>query len=54
VENAWRLGAALRARGAEVEAHIYAKGPHGFALRSEVLPLAHWPKIGGVWLNALT
>lgn len=54
VENAWRLGAALRAKGADVEAHVYAKGPHGFALRSEVLPLAHWPKICAVWLGNLS
>jgi acetyl esterase/lipase len=53
VENAWRLGAALRARGAKVEAHIYAKGPHGFALRSEILPLVHWPKLCAVWLSNL-
>lgn len=53
VENAWRLGAALRAKGTEVEAHIYAKGPHGFALRSEILPLVHWPKLCAVWLSNL-
>ncbi len=54
VENAWRLGAALRAKGADVEAHIYARGPHGFALRSEILPLVHWPKLCAVWLANLS
>jgi acetyl esterase/lipase len=53
VENAWRLAAALRARGASVEAHVYARGAHGFALRETHLPIGRWPEACAAWLNGL-
>jgi acetyl esterase/lipase len=53
VENAYRLGAALRAKGAAAETHVYAEGAHGFALRESALPIGQWPKACAAWLRAL-
>jgi acetyl esterase/lipase len=53
VENAYRLGAALRTRGANVETHVYARGPHGFALRETQLPIGQWPSACAAWLQGL-
>jgi acetyl esterase/lipase len=53
VENAWRLAAALRARGALAEIHVYARGAHGFALRETRLPIGRWPEACAAWLRAL-
>jgi acetyl esterase/lipase len=53
VENAYRLGAALRAKGAQAETHVYARGAHGFALREQTLPIGQWPRVCASWLNAL-
>jgi acetyl esterase/lipase len=53
VENAYRLGAALRARGAPAETHIYAEGAHGFALRENPLPIGQWPGACAHWLRRL-
>lgn len=53
VENAYRLGAALRARGASVETHVYARGAHGFALRETDLPIGRWPEACAAWLGGL-
>jgi acetyl esterase/lipase len=53
VENAYRLGAALRARGAVAEIHVYAQGPHGFALRETGLPISRWPEACAAWLHSL-
>jgi acetyl esterase/lipase len=51
VENAYRLGAALRARGTAAETHIYERGPHGFALRQHSLPIDHWPTACAAWME---
>jgi acetyl esterase/lipase len=53
VENAHRLGAALLARGARVETHIYAQGAHGFGLRQTTLPIGQWPAACAAWLRNL-
>lgn len=53
VENAYRLGAALRAKGASAEMHVYARGPHGFALRESSLPVGRWPEACAAWLRTL-
>ena len=50
VENAYRLGAALRARGVPAETHIYERGAHGFALREQHLPISQWPAACATWL----
>jgi acetyl esterase/lipase len=51
VENAYRLSAALREKGASVELHVYARGPHGFALRESHLPIGQWPHACAAWLR---
>jgi acetyl esterase/lipase len=53
VENAWRLAAALRARGGIAELHVYAQGAHGFALRESTLPIGEWPAACARWLATL-
>lgn len=53
VENAYRLAAALRAKGAAVETHVYARGAHGFALRESGLPIDRWPAACAAWLSQL-
>jgi acetyl esterase/lipase len=50
VENAYRLASALRARGGTVEAHVFARGKHGFALREKELPIGQWPQLCAGWL----
>ncbi len=52
VENAYRLGSALRAKGVAAETHVYAEGAHGFALREKALPVGNWPKACAAWLAA--
>jgi acetyl esterase/lipase len=54
VENAYRLAAALRAKGASAETHVYARGAHGFALRETLLPIGQWPKACAAWLADLS
>lgn len=45
-ENSLLYRAALRAKGIEVETHLFAKGGHGFGLRGIAgKPLAEWPKL---------
>jgi acetyl esterase/lipase len=60
VENAYRLGAAVRAKGsaarakgAMAEVHVYARGAHGFALRETRLPIGRWPSMCAAWLADL-
>lgn len=53
VENAYRLAAALRAKGAAAELHVYARGAHGFALRETPLPIGQWPRACAAWLDSL-
>ena len=53
VENAWRLAAAIRAKGGAAETHVYAQGAHGFALRETPLPIGQWPSACAAWLRAL-
>jgi dipeptidyl aminopeptidase/acylaminoacyl peptidase len=50
VENARRLHAALEAKGAAAELHIFAHAPHGFALRESQLPVGKWPQLCSEWL----
>jgi acetyl esterase/lipase len=52
VENAYRLGSALREKGVAAETHVYAEGAHGFALREQALPVGSWPKACAAWLAA--
>jgi hypothetical protein len=44
---------AYRQAGAEVEAHFYAKGDHGFNMgdRSSFQTISKWPRRLADWLN---
>lgn len=53
VENGRRLHAALEAKGAHAELHIFAHAPHGFALREPELPVGMWPKLCEKWLRQI-
>jgi acetyl esterase/lipase len=34
------------------ELHLFAEGPHGFALRRLGLPVDHWPELFENWLRS--
>lgn len=51
VENAFRLAKAIRDGGAAPELHVFAEGPHGFALDTKGLPVSHWPELCAAWLR---
>ena len=53
VENGRRLHAALEAKGAHAELHIFAHAPHGFALREPNLPVGFWPTLCEKWLRQI-
>ena len=53
VDNARRLHAALEAKGASTELHIFAHAPHGFALREPDLPVGLWPTLCEKWLRQI-
>jgi acetyl esterase/lipase len=53
VENGRRLHAALEAKGAHAELHIFAHAPHGFALREPDLPVGRWPMLCEAWLQQI-
>ena len=42
-EQSLALYAAAREAGIDVELHIYGEGKHGFGVRKNGLPVAHWP-----------
>ncbi|MBA3940151.1 MAG: alpha/beta hydrolase [Sphingopyxis sp.] len=53
LDNSLRLHAATREAGAEVEAHYFAAGGHGFGLmKAAGLPVAIWPELLWNWLAA--
>ena len=48
------MRAALRAKGGQVETHLFARGGHGFGLRKAVgLPLENWPELFLKFLRSL-
>lgn len=54
VENALLLRAALKARGASVETHLFAHGGHGFGLRRAVgKPIEVWPDLFRAWARTV-
>jgi acetyl esterase/lipase len=53
VENGICFRAAMKAAGADIETHLFAKGGHGFGLRkTEGLPVAAWPELLWRWMQA--
>ncbi len=51
VENAYRLDAAVRAKGGASELHVFADAPHGFALDTPSGPVTLWPQLCAAWLQ---
>lgn len=52
VENALLMRAALRAKGVQVETHLFAHGGHGFGLRKAIgKPIAAWPDLFLSWMQ---
>jgi len=50
VENSVLLRAALRAKGASVETHLFRSGGHGFGLRGTIgKPVGSWPELWRAW-----
>lgn len=53
-ENSLLYRAALKAKGIDIETHLFAKGGHGFGLRGiESLPIAKWPELLIGYIEAL-
>ena len=53
VENAVEYFLALKRAGVPAELHVYAKGGHGYGLRSTALPVTRWPELVDVWLKTM-
>lgn len=54
VENALLLRAALKAKGASVETHLFRSGGHGFGLRQSIgKPVESWPELWRAWANSI-
>ncbi|WP_347303653.1 alpha/beta hydrolase [Croceibacterium sp. TMG7-5b_MA50] len=51
VENARRLHAAWERAGVSAELHVFGDAPHGFALDTQDLPVAIWPRLCEAWLR---
>jgi acetyl esterase/lipase len=50
VEQSLAYYVALQKAGVPTEMHLYARGGHGFGLRSSKLPIAQWPRLVEAWL----
>jgi acetyl esterase/lipase len=50
VENSILFYQALRNAGVPAELHLYAKGPHGFALADGLGPVSEWPRRLQEWM----
>ena len=51
VSNAWRLADALCQAGANIEVHVFADAPHGFALDTADQPVSLWPELCEAWMR---
>jgi acetyl esterase/lipase len=51
VDNGLRLHRAYLDRGGRADLHVFAEGPHGFALRAPDLPVGVWPQLCARWLT---
>lgn len=52
VQNALRLGLALKQHGVPFELHVYAAGGHGYGLRETEAPVTTWHHRAADWLRA--
>lgn len=51
VVNAYRLAEGLTQAGSQVELHIFADAPHGFALDTKDMPVSKWPELCEAWIK---
>ena len=51
VAHALNLVQALQQAGGDVEAHIFPRAPHGYALRERAGTHAHWPELAARWVQ---
>ncbi|KAF1970540.1 alpha/beta-hydrolase [Bimuria novae-zelandiae CBS 107.79] len=51
VVNAYRLAEGLGKKGAQVELHVFAEAPHGFALDTVELPVSAWTGLCEAWMR---
>lgn len=45
--------AALDAVGVDVESHLFAKGGHGYGMRSSIHPVSQWPQLCEAWMREM-
>lgn len=53
VVNAYRLAEGLTQAGTQVELHVFADGPHGFALDTVDFPVSKWPELCASWMKQI-
>lgn len=53
VVNAYRLADGVTQAGAQVELHIFADAPHGFALDTKDMPVSKWPELCASWMKQI-
>lgn len=53
VINAYRLADGLTQAGSQVELHVFADAPHGFALDTKDMPVSKWPELCVAWMEQL-
>lgn len=51
VVNAYRLAGGLTQAGSQVELHVFADAPHGFALDTKDMPVSKWPELCASWMK---
>lgn len=51
VVNAYRLAEGLTQAGSQVELHVFADAPHGFALDTKDMPVSKWPELCASWMK---
>jgi acetyl esterase/lipase len=54
VENAVAYFEALKIKGIPAEMHLYARGGHGYGLRSATLPVTAWTTDAARWLDTIS
>lgn len=53
VENTTVYYQALKQGNVPAEMHVFAKGGHGYGLRSTPLPITQWPRLATAWLHTI-
>ncbi|MBA4019657.1 MAG: hypothetical protein C0483_21030 [Pirellula sp.] len=51
VQNSLALASELKKVGVPAELHVFARGGHGYGLRSTAAPVTHWPSHAAEWLK---